>query len=204
MLFSRTSRMETIFGIDAGLTAPGFAIVRRQTDRPDDFGAVLHAECFLPDAERVGSKSTYDADRIAQIVTRIVELSDQYAVSRFACELPTGGAKSSAAVRGMAFSTAMSVSAITCIRLARPTVSVQYVTPIQSKKASSGIGARHTDADQGKWDVFQAVNAVWRYEDWPKKRRKSHQHLLDDSRCWAIADALSAILTDLKLRQGAG
>jgi Holliday junction resolvasome RuvABC endonuclease subunit len=185
----------TILGIDAGLTAPGFAVVARNCDNLT--GDVLMAECFIPKHDKnLARKTDRDADRIRQIVSKIFELVYVYKPTVIVAELPTGGSKSGAAARGMAYSVAMTVSALCAVTRFIPTpIEIVYITPMENKKGSTGKVKWDVETDQGKWEVLQAVKAIWPNVIWPQKRKSIE---IDDAKCWAIADALSTIATYLR------
>lgn len=185
-----------IFGIDAGLTAPGFAVVDLSTG---GYGTVLLAECFIPDVSGEGKTVTdFNAQRIGCIVNRILAIYLRYKPGVVVAELPTGGSKSGQAARGMAFSVAMTVSALASIKtLTGDRFQVCYITPHQNKKGAASGGKVVRDEGQSKWEVLTQMQEIWKI-DWPHKKRKSLRHELDDGKCFAIADALSTIATYLR------
>lgn len=196
-----------IMGVDAGLTAPGFAIVETSATCP--LGKVLVAECFIPTVKRgrnIGGKvfklrkTDFDAERICQITGRMFDLALQYKPEAIIAELPTGGAKSGAAIRGMAFSTAMTVSFTQALKSLVPNAgwptTVEFITPIDNKKGSTGMAKWDVETEQGKWCVFNAVSRIWPYCKWPHK--KTHPTEIDDGKAWAMADGLSCIATYLR------
>lgn len=189
--------MSIVMGIDAGLTSPGVAVVRCGSVAA--YGDIVMAECFRPSVDRQRlSTSMFDAARCAQIVRYIAGLIRLHQPDVIVIELPTGGARSAAAIKGMAMSTAMT-SAL--VALVRPTATaVVVITPLQNKKGSTGEKARSmskADSEQSKWNVLAAVNQAWPGLGWPRKKRKPAE--LDDAVCWAMADALSCVLTYLKM-----
>lgn len=190
--------MSKIMGIDAGLTGPGLAVVEVTATRPS--GLVLLAECFRPKIEDPTSLSTtlFDAARCAQIASYIAQMIATYKPDVIVCEFPTGGAKSSAAIKGMAMATAMT-SAIIALSAAQGCQLIA-ITPMQNKKGSAGPAKKsksEQDSEQSKWNVLAAVNLAWPGLPWPRKRRKPEE--LDDAVCWTMADALSCVLTYLRM-----
>ena len=193
-----------IYGIDAGLTAPGFAIVETSEEKP--VGEVRHKECFVPEwvLDEKGRKANIrktdqDAWRIAQIFNRMYELAVQFKPDVIVAELPTGGAQSGGAIRGMAFSTAMTISFLEAIKIAKypgwPTEMIT-ITPNENKKGGSGRIKWDVPIEQGKWEIFTAIDKIWPGQKWPMKKR--HKTEYDDGLCWAMADALSCIATYLR------
>jgi hypothetical protein len=195
-----------IFGIDAGLTAPGFAVV--ETSDKNETGKVLLAECFIPEWKKDANgkvaklkKTEHDAWRIGQIVRRMLYITEEYKPEVIVAELPTGGAKSGGAIRGMAYSTAMTVSTIEAMLFygKNPTHwinEIVYISPLENKKGGTGQLKWHADENQGKWDVFVAITKIWPDVKWPMKKKPKTEH--DDAKCWAIADALSCVATFLR------
>lgn len=197
-----------IIGWDTGLTSPGIAVVKITDLKP--IGDVLMAECFQPKFPEDTATNTESATyRIAQITERIIHLCDLYEPHVIVAELPTGGAKSSSAVRGMAFSTATTAATLTAVvhyrRKAGMTVipEIVYITPNANKKGSTGLKTWNIPPELSKSEVMTAVANIWPGIAWPrKKNRKGIETAdLDDSKCWAISDSLSCIATYLR-RQG--
>lgn len=180
--------MPIYFGIDCGYAAPGFAIV----DAYAGCGTVLYAECFrtkgLSKKQRNAQdvyKSHDDARRcitVSDEIKRLVEIYDpDYAV----VELPSAGAKSATAIKGMALG-----AATTVVTLHRLDVPVLYITPGANKRGSTDDRNAQKDA------VKDAVQKIWpAFNGWPKLKKKN---ALDREACWAVADALSTIYTYLK------
>ena len=195
-----------IYGIDAGLTSPGFAIVETSEDKP--IGEIKHAECFIPEWKEAEKdvkgrkihirKTDQDSWRIAQIFNRMDAIAKQFKPDVIIAELPTGGAQSGGAIRGMAFSTAMTVCFLEAIKTDNsiwPT-EIITITPIENKKGGTGRLVWDIPIEQGKWEVFTAIDKIWPGYKWPMKKR--HKTEYDDGVCWAMADALSCIATYLR------
>ena len=186
-----------IMGVDAGLTSPGFSIVDLATNTP------VHYECFIPEMPDSGRKTEKDAGRIGQIVTRMLNLIQQHRPEVIVAELPHGGAKSAAAIKGMAFSTSMTVAALTAFnwgwlrhgwQVDPP--KIVYITPTQNKKGALGVAKLPRGEDQiDKWDIYRAVKDRWPTVVWPLKLRGPNKGQLDDGKVWAIADALACVMT---------
>jgi Holliday junction resolvasome RuvABC endonuclease subunit len=172
-----------VLGVDAGFTAPGFAVV--------DIGQgcrVLFAECLQTEAYGGASKkkrrrldvykSEDDARRMVEISRRLAWIVGTYLPDLAVVELPSAGGKSSSAVKGMAIGAAVAVT--TLYGLGIPQV---YVSPRENKLASTGDPYAEKDA--------MLAAARRRYTlTWPTLKRSTK---LDGPRCWAIADALGAI-----------
>ena|SRR2546425_5225102 len=183
-----------ILGIDAGFSAPGLAVV----DCPginDGYGDVLWTECVRPapadkkELRRQGLSLTHGhAWRIVKIVDRLAEAVAHYRPRVAAVELPTGGARSASAIRGMAFSTSMTVATLHTLK-----VPIYHVTPLKSKRGSTA-SEKAADKDM----VVDAVASCWPI-DWPMLKTASRP---DKISCWAIADALSAALTFIRAERG--
>jgi Holliday junction resolvasome RuvABC endonuclease subunit len=192
------------FGWDTGLCLPGLALV--ETAPTSKFGKVIHAEAFQPKAINTEDKykSAIDAERISQILIRVWKLVDEYKPDVIVAELPTGGAKSASAIRGMAYSTSSATSIISALRYFKPSYTFQYVpiTPLQNKKGSNLDYKRSRgkeDSEQSKWEVLSSVSKIWPDFEFPKKKKNPTE--LDDAKAWAIADSLSCILTYLRTLQ---
>lgn len=189
-----------IFGVDAGLGAPGFSVIDFKSLSST---SVLLAECFIPSCKKTGSKTTFDRERIEQITGRIFQIVLALRPNIIVAELPTGGSKSGAALRGMAFATAMTATAIKALQVLRPeimeSVEICYITPNQNKKGATGKIKWDVEIEQGKWEVMQAVKAIWPSVQWPMKKKRGLDHLvLDDTKCWGISDSLACCATWLR------
>ena len=179
--------MALYFGIDCGFAAPGFCIV----DAGTGYGRVLFGECFrtkgLTKQQRNKQdvyKSHDDARRCIAVSDEIVRIADVYKPDMAIIELPSAGAKSATAIKGMALGAATTV--VTLHRLGIP---VHYITPGANKKGSTA------DRNAEKNEVLAAVRKAWpTFIGWPKLKRKD---ALDLNECWAIADALSTVMTHL-------
>ena len=193
-----------IFGVDAGLTAPGFAVVETSDDNP--VGKILLAECFIPEWKLDGDgkkakirKTDQDAWRIRQIVNRMFTIALQYKPEVIVAELPTGGAKSGGAIRGMAFSTSMTISFLEALEVFDQKTwpnEVVTITPNENKKGGTGKLKWDIEIEQGKWEIMVAIDKIWPGIAWPRKKRLKTE--FDDGLCWAMADALSCIATYLR------
>ena len=181
-----------IFGIDAGFNAPGFSIVDQSDSDPTKL-RVLFSECFETEAYAGGDrdetyKSVDDARRMVEISKRIAELVRKYKPDVAVVELPTGGAKSSSAIKGMAIGAAVTVT--TLYQLDVPRV---LITPSENKAAETG----HRDAE--KDEVFDAVRRRFPdFDGWPRVSKRAKKRWrgtdLDELRCYAMSDSLSTIL----------
>lgn len=203
--------MAIIIGIDAGLTSPGVSVIETAETNPT--GSVLLSECFIPEMNRRDAKgkiikvkkTEQDTYRIGQIVRHILDICKKYNPEIIVVELPTGGARSAKAIRGMAFSTAMTVAALEALEYYRKgdpdfiLAKVIYITPMANKKGGSGHLKWNIPIEQGKWEVMNGVKAIWPDVQWPMKRNRPTEY--DDGKCWAMADSLSCIATYLR-RQG--
>lgn len=185
--------MPIVFGIDAGLTSPGFALIQTDTD------TLLFAECFIPKSVNHGSKSDFNADRVGEIALRIAELCDSWLPEVVIVELPTGGAKSAGAGRGMALSLATTVAALTLIAqqfAARgQPLSLRWITPMENKKGGLGLKKWISGADS-KTLTLDAMTRLYPLAPWPMKKAKKNKPAVRDlPKCWAVADALSCVVT---------
>ena len=191
-------------GIDAGLTSPGFSVVETSAEFP--VGKVVLSECFVPKwimaangkVAKVG-KTKQDAYRIGQITRRLLDIVKKHSPDVIIAELPTGGAKSGAAIRGMAFSTAMTVAALEAVAYydqAGEPKKVVYISPIDNKKGSTGKKTWDVAPEQSKLAVYKSIDAIWPGIAWPMQKRKKTN--LDLGPCFAMADSLSCIATYLR------
>ncbi len=188
-----------VLGLDAGFSAPGFAIVDLQNN---GFGKIIHTECFMPKLNKEENKlkkckKLHKADeffiKINQVCDKIHELITTYNVELVITELPVGGAKSAKAIRGMAFSFALTISAIRIIQKYYNNLKVEIISPQENKRGSLGVKKLTRNIDISKWSIFNAVDEIWKEQiDWPKLKRKD---ALASIKCWAVADALSCVAT---------
>jgi Holliday junction resolvasome RuvABC endonuclease subunit len=190
-----------IMGLDAGLTAPGFAVV--ETSEENLVGKIIHTECFIPEWDKsILKKTEQDVWRVSQIVKRVWTIVRQLDVNTIVAELPTGGAKSAGAIKGMAYSTSMTATAIEALKFFEPNriMEVVFITPLENKKGGTGKKKWDIEIEQGKWEIMSSIRGIWPEVDtlWPKKKKKPQE--VDDGLCWAISDALSCIATYLRKR----
>lgn len=159
-------------------------------DWDGNYGKLLLAECFrtTQDAERASATSDH-VKRISAIVDRISWLLDTYKPNVVAAEFPTGGARGAGAIRGMSFATATAAAALRAYR-----APLYILSPTANKKASTQDG--HAE----KEDVVAAVANHWDVA-WPMMKKKKS---VDQAACWAMADALSAVITFLKAKHAPG
>lgn len=182
-----------IFGIDAGLTGPGLAVasVTNTTKK------VLHAECFIPsDYHTIKRVSEQDFNRVQQIVRHTWSLCHRFQPHVVIIELPTGGAKSAGAIRGMAYSISMNAAIVEGLPnfLQKPAI-IELITPLENKKGGTNVTKWKVPIEQGKWEIVAAMTNQWPGVNWPRKKRNPVEY--DDAKAWAIADALSCISTFL-------
>jgi Holliday junction resolvasome RuvABC endonuclease subunit len=128
-----------LLGIDAGFSAPGYAVL----ELTPDTAKVLTAGCIQTKAiskkqRRTDSvyKSEDDARRIEEIAVSLAQVIREWSPDVAAVELPSAGAKSAAAIRGMAYATSVTASV-----LALTKIPVYYLTPRASKVSTTGDGA---------------------------------------------------------------
>ena len=190
-----------LFGIDAGFCTTGFSVVDFDESQPTFSSGVLHAECFIPERPNklTASKTLSDVTRVEQTTLRLIDLCLRYLPDVVVVELPTGGAKSSGAMRGMAYATAMTCAALFALKKLTPiwTPEFEFITPNANKKGATGLRVWNVEVAQGKWEVFVAVKAIWPNVNWPVKRGKRAAEY-DDAKCWAIADSLACVATYLR------
>lgn len=183
--------------VDAGLTAPGFAVaaidaIGTKNDR------LLHYGCFVPTMLEEGRKTLKDVNRIEQIVSHMLDLCELYRPSAIIIELPTGGAKSAAAIKGMAFSTSMTSAALTCYKHYQDEqLEIIYITPIANKKAALGLEKFNVEVD--KWDMVKAAEKVWPSIVWPTRKNRKKEIVIDEGKAWAIADACGCLAAYIKM-----
>ena len=195
-------------GIDAGYAMPGLSVAEVICEegvwKPGKF---IHAEGFICEAKSTKEKllalkklpqTQQDVIIVRDTTRAILQLIRRWCPRHIVCELPTGGAKSSSAIKGMAMATAMT-TAIVEAGLHLEGVSeyeICMITPMQNKKGSTGVKVwKGGEYDHDKWLLWEAVDKAWPGIPWPMKKRKSLRHLKDEGPCWAMSDALSCILT---------
>lgn len=180
--------MAIYLGIDSGYVAPGFVVIDWPTT---GLSHIKHAECFRTKGltgkqrkHRKVYKSHDDARRCIEVSDRIELLVRHHRPDAAVVELPSAGAKSAGAIKGMALG-----AATTIVTLHRLGVPAHYITPGANKAGST------TDREAQKDAVLAAVKTQWPdFVDWPRMKRKDAPDL---SSCWAIADAASCVLTHL-------
>ena len=205
----------TWMGIDAGYSLPGFGFSEIVCGEDGIYkpGQFIHAEAYsIPEKDSTKknrarynafkslSQTSKDCIVVSSTVNRIKELIETYNPTKVIVELPTGGAKSSSAVRAMGMSTSMCVAALTVLsQVSKVNFSVVYITPNQNKKGSTGVAKwGKEDKVHVKWDVLQSVNEVWPDIQWPHKKSKRLAHEVEESTSWAMSDAMSCILTAVR------
>lgn len=186
--------MTRYLGIDSGFAHPGAAVV--------DVGlrpslVAVHDLATKAVTKKVRAKehilkSDDDARRVGELSDWLTWLVAEYTPDRVVIELPSSGAKSGQAIRGMALGAACCVA--TAVRLGyRLGDRLHTVTPGDNKLASTGDRFAEKDV------VLAAV--VGKFPDfsgWQNKtgsRKRSGPDL--DAR-YASADAASAVLAVLK------
>lgn len=183
--------MKKILGIDCGWSKPGFALVEIRTTAP---GTVVYSECFETHAMAGKQRKKLSVKKYADDARRVIELSDKiaevcstYRPDVVVVEMPTSGGQSASALKGMCMGAATLVAT-----LRRVGITPIMITPTQNKHAAGG------DKELEKQRVVDSVKAVWPdYAGWP--RMKKYKDRFDNESCWAIADALSCILTVLQM-----
>lgn len=151
---------------------------------------VVDVRCIVTKATPKGKtyKAWDDARRIREVVSELLQIVDQHLPNVVVLELPISGARDANAIKGMAFSLAMFVSAVHTMEL-----TTVYVTPHQNKEASTG----HKLADKSL--VIEKVKEVWPNVPWIlKTRRGKLTSEIDTDRQEAVADALSTVLCYVK------
>jgi len=169
-----------IFALDAGFTLPGYAFFDTINNRVLACGAVATARMAKAQRRTVHYYVSHDdARRVREIYAVLSPLVAQYKPDCATIELPVGAGRSSSAVKGMAYA-----SAIGAILVEEHGIrDCVYVTPEQNKLASTGL------RDGSKQQVMVGVER--RFGDvWERKRGDN----VDHPRNWAVADALSTIM----------
>jgi Holliday junction resolvasome RuvABC endonuclease subunit len=175
-----------VLGIDCGFTLPGLAVVRYDDHRAPQltFGCAVATTGVTAKKRKTQKlyKSEDDARRMLEISDAVAAVINEWRPALAVLELPSGGGRSSNAVKGMAIGA--SVAVVTCHRLDVP---LAYVTAGASKKSTAE--ERHAQ----KESVLMHVRSTFPdYDGWPRMKKANK---LDLNRCFAIADAASAVLT---------
>lgn len=185
--------MATIVGLDAGLTHLGIAVA----ELPETLRGkpkIIHLETSeAPPSptkreRRNGISVTHRSVlRIQSQVAAIARIHAEYDPAAYWIEMPTGGAKSAAAARGMAFSISYIASAMYLLAWERK---VGYLSPQAVKKATVGqhVGSK-----------LEVANAVFRYwpsvKTWPGFRIVQKQGKQDKALGHDSTDAGAVIIT---------
>jgi Holliday junction resolvasome RuvABC endonuclease subunit len=187
-----------LLGADAGFLRPGLVIVDIDESTLDlETSTVL--EVMTIETERMDKKSRKlqdvsvaedDASRIKKIVVGIEDIVTRHRPKLAIVELPISGAKSSVAAKGMAFASATFVSTLYCLK-----VDTVLISPYDNKIGSTG------NVKAEKEEVIAAVVSIWPDISWPLMRSKSRAKEPDNGKLEALSDALSTIITYVKLRK---
>lgn len=170
-----------ILGLDAGFTLPGYGVFDTEQNKVLCTGSV--ATSRMSKSERRKLEHFYvsqdDARRIIDVFSRLKSVVLEYHPTVACVELPIGAGRSSSAVKGMAYA-----SAISAILVSEFSMDPVWLTPAQNKIASTGI------KDAEKDQVMAGVQRRFTDVNWPKNKKGQYIRL----ECWAIADALSTIM----------
>lgn len=170
-----------ILGLDAGFVLPGYGIVDTVSNTVLCAGSI--ATSRLSKKDRKKSAHFYvshdDARRVAYIYAELKKIVQQYHPETVCIELPVGAGRSSSAVKGMAYA-----SAIAAILAQECKLNPVFLTPAQNKMASTGM------QDGEKDQVMAGVQRRFTDVNWPVNRQGQYNKL----QCWAMADALSTIM----------
>ena len=170
-----------VLGIDAGFTALGVAVVKVDEKSPTlPLGSLVYRNCVRTDRSKDrDSVTTDDAKRITQLVDEYLKIVETYRPDVAVAELPTGGARGAGAIKGMAFSTSMTVTALHLLK-----VKMIIISPLANKKASTG------NPNAEKSQVMSAVGKFWPGIVWPRLPKGK----IDMVYAEAVCDALSTIV----------
>jgi len=182
-----------IMGIDCGYTHPGCAIVdfdNTSADQPIlDF---KHGETL--ETERREDRVSVILDdhrRISMISKWLRETHDRFRPSLVVLELPTSGARSALAIKGMGFATALTIATVESYFKHDK---LELISPYDSKLWC--CGDRHAEKDE----VIKAVSKFFPNVPWPTMKRKKG---INSALAEGIADSLAAILYIVKCGKAA-
>lgn len=169
-----------IFALDAGFVLPGYAFFDTVTNTVINYGSVASSRTAKKERKPAHFYVSHDDARRTQNIFSTLDVLIKQIHPTFATvELPIGAGRSSSAVKGMAYATA-----IAAILLSNNGIDdYLYVTPEQNKVASTGIKTA------SKLQVLQGVSRRFQV-NWKKDRNGS----IDNPHNWAVADALSTIM----------
>lgn len=161
-------RAITVVGIDAGFAATGLAAV---TLTAGERGVVVANNCVRTEKnrERRGLRvADDDAARCRTLAMEVQRFLEAFPPHVVAVELPTGGARGARPNRAMGMATGM-IAAV----LALGQYAVQWVTPMEVKKAATG----HRNAS--KADVEEAMRRRYDWDAPTPKAAAVREHVFD-------------------------
>lgn len=169
---------------DAGFRNLGYMVAQLpevMSDKPIPITLGISSAELPPKRSRRGRTVTsMNVECIIKQVDFMRRLHHAYDPVGYFIELPTGGAKSASAIKGMAFATAYLVSTLHII--SNPDVVQRFFLPSAIKKCLCGTNKA------SKLDIARAVVAYWpEIDDWPgfkvitkKRKLKGRQYEEED------------------------
>lgn len=174
-----------IICFDAGFQHLGYMVAQLPDDpkeKPVPITLGVSDATLPPKAKRDRKKTVteYTVERIIKQVDFVHQLHRQHEPVAYFVELPTSGAKSALAIKGMAIATSYLVTAIHL--LSAPGVAKGFFLPSAVKKCVTG------ESDATKLDIARAVISYWpEIGHWPgfkvikkKKTKKGKKLVLED------------------------
>ena len=162
--------MNKVLGVDIGFRSTGLALFDTDGDTP----LLMKTECIQPKKDKDRKKkyvAIADMEHLVKMVRGLEIFIDGWRVKDIVVELPTGGARSSRAVRLMGMASAMIATIVVLKGL-----NVKWLTPKQIKQAACGKDSAEKDeimAEMGK--LYPSINTI------PKCRR---EHIADAIACF--------------------
>ena len=150
-----------VLGIDAGFAAPGWSVVQVGNEgfEVKKAGAIITTGTSAKERKKGKIyKSEDDARRIEEIAGTFRELLCEFDPHIVAIELPTSGAKSAAAIKGMAYAAACVVSVMKAMDF-----KVYYLTPRANKLTATA------DRLASKQAMVDAISRQFPNFPWPLK-----------------------------------
>lgn len=176
--------MSYITCIDIGFRFTGITIYNDKKQR------IVKTECIRIKPVRKNSKAQEHLDDCQELAHQLDLVFDDYPPLKVIVESPSGGGKSSIAVKAMA--SCVAVLASVCLLRDIP---IHLVTPLQIKKLVRAKGA--VDKDEIMKHVEDKLTCIGFY--YPYKHKWCRDHVADSAAVLLVAEQMN--LLELKLNQ---
>lgn len=168
--------------LDIGFRFTGVVVYCHERKR------IIRTECIKNDKITTDSKAQSHFEECQYLSNKLTGLLDHYPDRRVIVESPTGGGKSSIAVKSMA--SCVAVLASLCASLRIP---VTLVTPLQIKRLVRGKGA--VDKNEVMRLVEEKLTPIgFKY---PNKYKWCKDHVADSAAILLVADQLGLLKLEL-------